>query len=275
MGNEDLGNHYLATGELKESIKAFGRMRDYSTSAKQAAEADLKAAILAIELQQWQAAAALAYRINQSPQTTGEDFLDLRWKLAALSGITGLARGEYLPGARGFLVSDASHGNSFSHVITPNDVAVYGGLCALASMTREQLQKEVLEDSGFRAFLELEPHIRRAITLFCNSKYSQCLGILEAYKTDYLLDVFLQPHLPKLYQAIRSKSIVQYFVPFSCVTLANMAEVFATEEKAMEAELVQMIQQGVLSARIDTQKRVGPPPLHPTSTVFHLSLRHR
>ena len=147
-------------------------------------------------------------------------------------------------------------------VISPNDVAVYGGLCALAYMDRSDLQSKVLGNTEFRNFLELEPHIRRAINLFCNSKYSACLEVLEGYRNDYLLDVYLSKILHTIYSRIRNKSIVQYFIPFSCVTLDEMSSKFPPAEgRTIEEDLEEMIKNGTLDARIDLVDRLltSPP----------------
>ena len=132
-------------------------------------------------------------------------------------------------------------------------------------MNRDELQKNVLDSPTFRNFLELEPHIRRAIAFFCNFKFRQCLDILEAYRPDYLLDIHLQRHIPQLYKRIRTKSIEQYMIPFSRVTLDSMAKIFSPTVVGGEAhptdisspfvqELVGLIQDGVLNARIDLEK---------------------
>jgi len=155
-------------------------------------------------------------------------------------------------------------------VLSGNDIAVYGGLCALASMDRSELQNQVLANGDFRNFLELEPHIRRAITLFCNSKYSACLEVLEGYRTDYLLDVYVSKVLATIYSRIRTKSIVQYFIPFSCVTLEEMATKFQLtgEYASIEDELEDMINTGILDARIDLVDRLLiSPPTNPRYTV--------
>ena len=256
MGNEDLGSHYQSTGELSNAFKAYARMRDFCTSPKHVTEMCLKLVIVSIEQANWMVVQSNTLKI-QSLQLKPEDKTEVAPKLSAAQGLAQMSTGNYLDAALNFLRTDFSLGNSFNQVLTPNDVTVYGGLCALASMDRAQLQARVLENLSFRNFLELEPHIRRAITFFCNSKYSQCLEILEAYKPDYLLDLHLQRHLPHLYHGVRSKSVVQYFIPFSCVTLENMAKAFATNEEAIEEELVGMIERGTLEARIDTQSRVS------------------
>ena len=163
-----------------------------------------------------------------------------------------------------FITLEPAAGISWQReVISANDVAVYGGLCALASMDRSELQTQVLANGDFRNFLELEPHIRRAINLFCNSKYSACLEVLEGYRTDYLLDVYLSTVLATIYSRIRTKSIVQYFIPFSCVTLDEMATKFQLtgDYATIEDELEDMINNQVLDARIDLVDRllISPP----------------
>lgn len=258
MGNEDLANHYLTIGELSQASKAFSRMREYCTTPKHVAEMNLKLLLLSIEQGEWMQVQSNVLKVRNL-QLKPEEMIDVDPKLHAATGLAQMARGNYREAATAFLMVGPALGQTFNQVISPNDVAVYGGLCALASMNRNELQTKVLGHAAFRTYLELEPHIRRAITLFCNSKYAQCLEILEAYKTDYLLDLYLQKHIPQLYYRIRSKSIVQYFIPFSCVTLDDMASVFAKSEGSIEEELVEMIERGALDAKIDTQHRVSYP----------------
>lgn len=255
MGNEDLGRHYHAIGEYSLAGKAYGRMRDQCTSSRHVAEMCLNLSTVAIQQGDWMAVQSNALKMRNL-HFPMEDALELPPMIKVLGGLSMLAQGSYRQAGVLFHAVETHLGNSFTEIIAPNDIAVYTTLCALVGFTRAELHQRILESPKVRFFLELEPHLRRAITLFCNSKYSQCLEILEAYKPDYLLDFRLQTHIPRIYKAIRSRCIEQYFVPFSCVTLANMASVFATDEAAMEEELVDMIQQSQLNARIDTQNRV-------------------
>lgn len=196
-------------------------------------------------------------------------------KTTTSQGLHHMCMGEYKEGARSFMETDPSLTDTFNEVITANDVAIYGGLCALASMSRAELQEEVLENSSFRNFLELEPQIRRAINLFCASKYGQCLEILESYRADYLLDIYLQDHVASIFKQVRTKSIIQYFEPFSRVTLDALSNTFgatpitstssngninasstSTMTLPIENELIELIETGQLSARIDLEARV-------------------
>lgn len=265
MGYDDLGQHYHNIGDLPASTKSYARMRDYCTTPSHIGIMCFRIIHVSIDQENWLAVQSNVQKIGhltQKPADTEKN----QAKLRAATGLAQLSLGLYRDAAVSFLATDPrmitaklddpSDEDAYNEIITPNDIAVYGGICALASMNRNELQKLVLENSNFRNYLELEPHIRRAISFFVSSKYSSCLSILESYKTDYLLDLHLQRHIPDLYFQVRSKSIVQYFIPFSSVTLKAMASAFATSEESIEEELVDMIHRGTLEAKIDLQERV-------------------
>lgn len=265
MGNEDLGRHYYNIGELPESFKAFHRMRDFCTNAKHVADMSARLALTCIAQRNWQSAASQLAKIEQVNLKPEERQL-LDPVVHAVSGLLDMCIGNFKEAANSFLSTSYSFVTAEplggitwqKEVLTGNDVAVYGGLCALSSMDRPTLQKKVLNNPEFRQFLELEPHIRRAVSLFCSSKYSACLDILEAYRTDYLLDLYLNPILKKIYGTIRTKSIVQYFIPYSCVGLDEMAKAFHSKDGTpLEQELKAMIESGALDARIDLVDRVS------------------
>ncbi|KAL7268072.1 hypothetical protein RUND412_009315 [Rhizina undulata] len=256
MGQEDLGNHYYAAGDLQNAFKCYSRMRDFCTVPRHILDMSLQIIRVCIEQGNYISVQSHIVKIKHLLSPTSEEDELLKPKLCAAMGLTYLANRSYKQAAKSFLECPSTLGSSYNDVISANDVAIYGGLCSLASMDRAQLKSEVLDNNEFRNFLELEPHMRRAIQYFHTAKYSNCLEILESYKNDYLLDIHLHKHVEKLYDMIRSKGIVQYFVPFSCVTLGSMAEAFKTSEEQLQKELVEMIQKGLLQARIDTKNRL-------------------
>ncbi|KAL8874604.1 MAG: hypothetical protein Q9174_000067 [Haloplaca sp. 1 TL-2023] len=265
MGQDDLGQHFHQIGDLVSSVKAYGRMRDYCTTPSHVVIMNFRLIGVSIDQRNWLAVQTSVQKLR-SPGQQFAEAQRLTAKLSAAMGLALLASGNYKEAAQEFIetdprmaqarLDDPSDDEAFNEVLTPNDVAVYGGLCALASMDRIQLQKRVLGNGKFRPYLELEPHIRRAITFFVSSKYSSCLSILESYRSDYLLDIYLQPHIHELYFRIRSKAIQQYFIPFSCVTFSALAAAFDTNEQTIETELTSMIKRKDLDARIDLVTRV-------------------
>ena len=96
--------------------------------------------------------------------------------------------------------------------MSSNDVAVYGGLCAMAYFDREELKSRLLDNSDFKPYLELEPHIREAAHAFFSARYSVTLDILERHRPDFLVDIFISPHIDLLYKEIRQKALVRPFI---------------------------------------------------------------
>lgn len=256
MGNEDIGKHLQSIGNLPGAHEAFTRMRSDVMMAKHNADISKHLIEVAIEQKQWQFVRPNVSKMRSIQTGAADDDLNQQY-LQAAEGLACMEAAEYASAAQCFLATEAGMGASCNRIISPNDVAVYGGICALATMSRAELQSQVLDNVGFRTYLELEPHIRRAISFFVNSRSTACLGVLESYRTDYLLDLHLHKHVDALYTMVRNKSIQQYFIPFSCVTLDSLNQAFAAPGKTVEKELIRMIQKGELDAQIDLINKVS------------------
>jgi COP9 signalosome complex subunit 1 len=267
MGNEDLGNHYFALGDYASALKCYSKMREFCTTPKHIAEMTLKILYVSITQKNWNL--AQTYRLKMGGLGFREEEKAARFDplLNACMGLAQLNLGNYREAAEAFLSINPSYmtvepqaGIFFQRqVISPNDIAVYGGICALASMDKVELQNRVLNNQPFRQFLELESHLRRAISMFCSSKFTGCLGVLDSYSADYKLDCYLNYHFDKLYHMIRSKSLVQWFSAFSVVTLDEVNRAFPSlEGNAIVEELEDMIKSGTLDARIDLVDNVSP-----------------
>lgn len=255
MGNEDLGKHYEATGQLALAFEAYSRMRQDISMPRHVI--DVSKHIIEVSIERKEYIAVLSNVQKMRGTVLGpDDEKVIKPFCHAAEGIAQMHAGQYAAAAQTFLQTPPGMGLTYNTIVSPNDIAVYGGLCALATIDRNKLQKTVLENSDFRTYLEMEPHIRRAIQAFVGSKYSACLEILESYKSDYLLDIHLQKHVDELYTRVRSKSIVQYFIPFSCVTFETLHKNFAPPGKNIEKELAEMIKCGELDARIDLVAKV-------------------
>lgn len=294
MGQEDLAMHHLLTGGpvpdpnspnslhrtgYYAAMEAFGRMRDYCNTPTHISSMYLHmtytALVQAVHAQQigkangashFSAAQVNAGRLRASGVKEEEQ--------AKLSPIAGVCMGiahlgvcEYRQAALAFMSTPFDyhnlgpvHGSNFEwFVASANDVAIYGGLCALATMTRTELTDHVL-GGPFRQFLEQEPHMRKAIGLYTTAKYQACMELLCRYYSDWSLDIFLGAmtssgtHVDALFDRIRERSITAYFSAFSEVTLSALAATFPPrleESDAMEKEVLSMIENRTLDARID------------------------
>ncbi|KAK4196539.1 putative COP9 signalosome complex subunit 1 [Triangularia verruculosa] len=256
MGNEDLAKHYEAIGDLNAASEHYSKMRPDVSTAKHLVDVGKHLVRVAIQRREWNMLFPHLAKMSLNGQYPEEERSSQPF-IKAATGIAFLGQDKYHEAALAFLEADPTvPAKAYSDIISRNDIAVYGGLLALATMDRRELQAMVLENQSFRMFLEPEPHIRRAVTMFVNGRYSSCIEILEGYRSDYLLDIYLQKHVSRIYAKIRSKCIVQYLIPFSCVSLETLEKAFGSPESSIEDELAVMIEEGVLEARIDGIERL-------------------
>ena len=291
MGQEDLAMHLLATGGpspndtspagYAAAYQAFGKMRDYCTTPTHINGLTLRlvytALIQGVAAQQaggapasnWSSVLANAGRLRATG-VREEEQAKLTPISHVTSGLAQLALGAYREAATVFLRTPVNyhrlgpvHGiDPERSIATANDVAVYGGLCALATLDRDALATTVL-GGDFRQFLEQEPHVRKAIGYYTTAKYRACIDLLRRYYSDWSLDIFLGSpagpgatvsHLDRLLARIRERSITAHFASFSRVRLDALAATFPppnSAPNAMEAEARALIESGTLDARLD------------------------
>lgn len=143
-----------------------------------------------------------------------------------------------------------------TELLAPVNIAVYGTLCALATFSRQELSNQLINSAAFKQFAELDPHTREAVSRFHESKYASCLSILHDIKNVLLLDMYLAPHVERLYRAIRNKALVQYFEPYSIANMHTMAAAFNTTVSDLEKEVITLIYEGHIKARIDSHCKI-------------------
>lgn len=66
-------------------------------------------------------------------------------------------------------------------MVLPSDIAVYGTLCALASLSRSAIKAAVVENDTFSFYLEQEPYIREILDAYMASKFKDVLYLLDRY----------------------------------------------------------------------------------------------
>ncbi|XP_056262366.1 COP9 signalosome complex subunit 1 isoform X1 [Pseudoliparis swirei] len=263
-GHDDLGDHYLDCGDLSNALKCYSRARDYCTSAKHVINMCLNVIKVSVYLQNWSHVLSYVNKAESTPEIAeqrGERDSQnqaVLTKLKCAAGLAELASRKYKPAAKCFLQASFDHCDcpEVSDLLSPSNVAVYGGLCALATFDRQELQRNVISSSSFKLFLELEPQIRDIIFKFYESKYATCLQLLDEMKDNLLLDMYLAQHVKTLYSQIRNRALIQYFSPYVSADMTKMAQAFNTTVAALEDELTQLILEGLINARIDSHSKI-------------------
>ncbi|XP_072793235.1 COP9 signalosome complex subunit 1 isoform X1 [Taeniopygia guttata] len=260
-GHDDLGDHYLDCGDLSNALKCYSRARDYCTSAKHVINMCLNVIKVSVYLQNWSHVLSYVSKAESTPEIAeqrGErdsQTQAILTKLKCAAGLAELAARKYKQAAKCFLLASFDHCD-FPELLSSSNVAVYGGLCALATFDRQELQRNVISSSSFKLFLELEPQVRDIIFKFYESKYASCLKMLDEMKDNLLLDMYLAPHVRTLYTQIRNRALIQYFSPYVSADMRKMATAFNTTVAALEDELTQLILEGLINARIDSHSKI-------------------
>lgn len=70
---------------------------------------------------------------------------------------------------------------SLMKLITPSDIAIYGTLCALASMSRGAIKTQLLDNAVFGVYIEQEPYIRELLEAYLNSNFKTALELMSKY----------------------------------------------------------------------------------------------
>lgn len=256
-GYNDLGDHYINGGDLTSALKYYARAWDYCTTGKHMVNTCLNKIKVVLLLNQW--TYVLNY-ISEAERVNGfneivETDKSLLAQLKSSTGIAELGLGRFEASALSFLQVDINY-FYFPEMISSNNVAIYAGLCALATFDRPNLRKNFIQNSPFKAFLELEPDIRDVIHNFYNSKYSLCLKKLADLKDNLMLDIYLAPHVDNLYKEIRIRGIQQYFSTYSTAKIVKMAEAFNTTYQEFYEEIFNLIMADKLPARIDSLNKL-------------------
>ena len=190
MGHNDLGDFHSERGDFAAALKCYVRTRDYCTTSKHIITMCLNVIRVSVRtcatshprrhhslhplepsshrlltarssdqvhMGNFTHVANYITKAESTPDTS--DAVVLTGQLKVAAGLAHLEGKKYKQAARKFLEASPELGTSFSDVISQQDVATYGGLCALASYDRAELKSKLIDNSPFRAFLELVPEV--------------------------------------------------------------------------------------------------------------------
>ncbi|KAL1498555.1 hypothetical protein AB1Y20_013874 [Prymnesium parvum] len=254
MGHTDLAEFYFERGDFQNAFKCFVRTRDYCTTAKHVIAMCLGVIRVSIHMENFTNVSAYVGKAETTPAESLDAILVAQLKAAA--GLAQLEAKNYGLAARKFVEVSPELGSAFNDVLSLQDVALYGGLCALASFSRDELKSKLIDNGGFRTLLELFPDVRELINDFYHSKYASCLQYLRKLEPDLLLDIHLHDHVDGIIKAIQSRAIIQYFSPYVRINMIQMAAAFQFEVNELERNLASLISSGQIEARIDSHHKV-------------------
>ncbi|GAA5957044.1 hypothetical protein JCM3765_005388 [Sporobolomyces pararoseus] len=287
MGYRDLARFQYRCGELQEAVRSYTKSREFCTTSQHVLDMCMGVIEIALDMSNYafvrnyvvkaESAIDAAQSTNGSKPKQAPVLLPgmvapaqdpieaakererkiVQERLIVAGGVAHLGSGNFEKAAFAFtdLGSEAIN-NGTSHFIPGGDIALYAVLTSLACFDRVQLRTRVLENSNLRPFLDLEPYLRDIVRAFYDSKFKHGLELLSRYEHRPLLDIHISPHVSTLIRLIRQRALLAYFQPFASVSLSRMASAFGIEEASvsthLEPELIELIEKGMLKARIDS-----------------------
>ncbi|KAJ3069620.1 cop9 signalosome complex subunit [Podochytrium sp. JEL0797] len=281
MGHQDLGDHFYACGDLANAFTCYSRTRDYCSTTKHVLDMCFNIIKVSVDQKNFSHVQSYVIKAESTPDpsaaplsaTTPTAVVSpagaanprqlMLSKLKCCSGLVHLDSGKFKAAAKCFLEVGPEIIGRYTEVISGSDIALYITLFSLATFDRAEIKSKILDNPVMKQFLELaDPRLRDDVLHgFYNAKYGACLAALESLKPLFLLDMYLNPHIHNLYTMIRRKAIVQYIFPFSTVQLRKMSEAFGgngsdASVSEMEEEVVGLISEGLVKARIDSHNKL-------------------
>ncbi|XP_022964496.1 COP9 signalosome complex subunit 1-like [Cucurbita moschata] len=171
-------------------------------------------------------------------------------------GLTSIRYRSFTHAALRFLQTGKEVGNQFSMILADHDIATYGALCTLATFEQEELQDCIFENKDFQSYLDSMIEVKELLHDFCSRDYSSVFRHLANLREWLLFDIHLFDRFEELHEKIRKKAIVQYVRPFSVIDLKTMAEIFNTSVEDLKKELVTLILDDQIKAKIDSIENV-------------------
>ncbi|EIW74550.1 G protein pathway suppressor 1 [Coniophora puteana RWD-64-598 SS2] len=272
MGYRDLGDFLRSVGDYSASLRHYSKSREYCTTSQHVLDMCLSVLKLLIEQRNYahiqsyiiKAEAALE---SASAANTGSapgqpsrknERSPTHSKLDLASALHNLGQGNYERAATMFLrVGSADQlGGWVGKLISAGDIAVYGTLCALATLSRGAIKVQLLENSVFSVYIEQEPYVRDLVHAYMTNDFKSVLEILSRYSTRHALDIHLAPHIAALTRRIREVLVIVFLQPFATLALSRMATSFGWDVAEAEQEVVTLIQAGRIQARVDSQNKI-------------------
>jgi COP9 signalosome complex subunit 1 len=252
LGHNDLAAHYTDIGDLQSALKTLVRSRDFCTTSGQVVALGLDSIKVALKLGNYAHCHSQVSQIMAS--TSADDSAKALCNIAET--LYHFEHKKYDQVVRLLVKVELSRLNEFSDIISVNDVALITTLCALATLSRSAIKTGLLDDTNFRLVLETEPKAKQLLDDFYASRYSLVMKSLEEMHVEFALNLLLASHMNELNKLIRRKAILQFLHPYSQVSITSLAQNFNSDIAIAEADVVAMIEEGVLDARIDKRQNV-------------------
>ncbi|QRW13311.1 26S proteasome non-ATPase regulatory subunit 6 [Ceratobasidium sp. AG-Ba] len=281
MAHRDLGNFYRSLGDTTNALKHYAKGRESCTTASHVLQMNMSAVELLVEQLNYAQIYSYVFKaesaldsavagagVTAKDTATGAgsgaagagkndaEYEKARCRLQLASGIAQLGQGNFQRAAWTFLKLEKKMDDWLGTLVAPSDIAIYGTLTALATLTRSQIKASVVESDTFGYFIEHEPYIREIIDAYTTNNFKVVLDLLERHWPRHALDIVLSPHISALTSLIRDRALILYTTPFASIRLQRLADAFGLPLSEAEAHIVRLVKEGQVKGRVDAHEKV-------------------
>jgi len=286
--HSEYARYYIETGRWEHAYGSLMRAREYCHGDLMRENA-LQAAVVCLQMPN-SSAADLKDVLDAVLSSRGGATTQERAASETLVGYAFLREGRFEKAAEHLLRLRPEMGDLTANALIADDAAIGAVLCALATMSRHQIQSRVIKNDEFRDVCRDIPSLLSMAEAFFQCRFKDCLQTLDGLKVSYCSSVFvfwpiaclvltecalallsvcnlslsqnricLDPVMAMQYKAlthrILQRAIVTYFEPYSTVDLGKMSALFGVEEAVLEDACVELIANNKLPARIDAHTK--------------------
>ncbi|EUC61439.1 COP9 signalosome complex subunit 1 [Rhizoctonia solani AG-3 Rhs1AP] len=290
MAYRDLGNFFRSLGDTGNALKHYSKGRESCTTAGHVLQMNMAAVELLVEQLNFAQIYSYVFKAEsalESASTVGAgassgkgtdkpdaEYERARSKLQLASGIAQLGQGNFQKAAWTFLKLEKNVDDWLGTLVAPADIAIYGTLAALATLSRSQIKASVVESDTFTYFIEQEPYIREIIDAYTANNFKVVLELLDRHSSRHALDIVLAPHINLLTSLIRDRALILYTTPFTSIRLQRLADAFGLSLSDVEAHIVRLVREGQVKGRVDASEKVLiATQVDPRAELFHRALK--
>ncbi|CAE6420028.1 unnamed protein product [Rhizoctonia solani] len=272
MAYRDLGNFFRSLGDTGNALKHYSKGRESCTTASHVLQMNMAAVELLVEQLNFAQIYSYVFKAESALESasTGAagagsgkgaekpdaEYERARSKLQLASGIAQLGQGNFQKAAWTFLKLEKNLDDWLGTLVAPADIAIYGTLAALATLSRSQIKASVVESDTFTYFIEQEPYIREIIDAYTANNFKVVLELLDRHSSRHALDVVLSPHISLLTNLIRDRALILYTTPFTSIRLQRLADAFGLSLADVEGHIVRLVREGQVKGRVDANEKV-------------------
>lgn len=247
---KDLGDYYYDIGNLSDAVKFYTQARDQCSNHKQLCDINLSTASVALDQGLYRHVHASTNKLELS----NFDVI-LQSKIHCVLGLYHMSEKKFATAAKSFFSVDKELQANFCTVLSPEDIALYGALCAVCSQSRYELKRALSENRNFSSFLELDPGVSVFVSNYVAGKFGDCLLFLNHIKAQLMLDVHISTSVDAIVTMITERIVKQSFTPYSTMCLQQLAASLYMQLEDLEKLVVNLIFSNQMPARINSETK--------------------